>query len=199
MKSLITVEELREEIGAPTRDSAEAGYVADKHLGPIIERAEEAIDDMVAQRLAQYAAESRQPIDDSKFETVQVNLDRVRGMAEGEIPETYYPFTFHPATSEQGRVFEYDRNAESINQSTLFEKRRFRIKGDKVRATPETTSVLYLTVAPKDVLRAAVAADIIPDLNQQIIQQARQMLQARIEEGIRQETDNETWLRSRTQ
>lgn len=184
--SVISVTQLRAEIGGATEDLRDVGGMSDVHLRNIIDRHSELVETGVLSRLVNGEAPPLGTLVQLASLTVAESANNPL-VAEGKIPPQYFPWVFRMIDSS-GNTFDYDRDlflTASMNGGK-FVKRRYTIHGDKVYCMPDAAATHKITVGMYDEVVESVAPDLVEQARQLIIAEAKQMLASRVAEGTRQ-------------
>jgi len=183
---VISVTQLRSEIGGATSDTRDAGGITDTELRNIIDRHEELVETAVVARLASGGHNLTGSL--VTDEAVAVTTDDGNPLvSSAEIPSEYFPWVFK-ATDASGNDISYDPDIfeTASNNGGIFIKRRFCVFGDRIYVLPVGSATIKVIVGDYDEIVSSVAPDIVESATQTIISEARQMLQAKIVEGSRQ-------------
>jgi hypothetical protein len=190
-----SADELRREIGGPTVDTADPGYVSDEMLEAIIQRHhDEAV--KLAEKAAGISTSKLQaPGPQILFEHVPVTMSASTdepGLLEGDIPQEYYPWALR-VEDDQGRGLTYDENITRTVRSAFVARYVYKIVGYKIYTNPEiagegTISTVNVELAlANDLFDHLIDGEILNKINESIIRAGREMLASRIREGMRLE------------
>jgi hypothetical protein len=179
---IITVDALRSQVGNPTADAREPSAVTDEEFGEIIQRIEKTVERRVMNRLEKRVLQDTPVSASHVFEEQEVSLSPADVFASGQIDGTYYPLTYQNATTPDGKVFTFDPNLEA-QTAGYFDRQRFKFVGDRVLVMPKDTDKITLRLPNKTETNKTVGADVIDNANQQIKQEARQMVEAKASVG----------------
>lgn len=194
INNFITVAQLRAEIGKPTLDAADAGFVSDAELEAIIQRYH---DKAVAHAkfLAGERIEAGQmPADRESFVPVTLTLTRSTtqpALLEGTIDPTYYPFVYQ-CQDEDGHEYIYDPNPGKTTNTSFTRRYVYKTVGYKLYVsdgiTEPNAGFLYVHLATNvDVWNYIFEGDMVRRYNEMIITEATQFLNNVITEGSRLE------------
>lgn len=178
---MISVDQLRSEIGSPTADVREAAAVTDGELQNLIDRKTKILDRITKQRMEKRVLQNTPPSATHVFEEEQISLSPNGDVAQGSITTNHYPLTYAPATDGSG-WFSYDSNLETESIG-FFDRRRFKFIGKDVIVIPPDTSSITLRLPEKDKAQKTVAADVIEKVNRKIKEEATQMVQQKAQVG----------------
>lgn len=194
INNFITVAQLRAEIGKPTLDTADAGFVIDTELENIIQRYH---DKAVAH--AKFIAGERieagqMPADRESFVPVTLSLTRSTtqpALLEGTISTDYYPFVYQ-CQDEAGHEYIYDPNPGKTTNTSFTKRYVYKTVGYKLYVSDGITepdaSTLYVHLATTaDVWNYIFEGDLVRKYNDMIIKEATEFLQKVIIEGSRLE------------
>lgn len=184
--SVISVTQLRAEIGGATEDLRDVGGMSDVHLRNIIDRHSELVETGVLARLKQGEIPPLGTLVTMATLTVAASASNPL-VAEGKIPPQYFPWIFRMVDSS-GNSFEYEGDIFLLasNNGGKFTKRRFGIHGDKVYVLPPTGASHKITVGGYSEVLYSMAPDLVEQARQMIIAEAKEMLRTRVAEGTRQ-------------
>lgn len=191
--SLYTVANLRNEIGGPTADTAEYGYVSDSMLQGIIDRYTDEYNDAIEVRIADLMTKNLPLLDEQDLTqvslplTTPVDVGLSSNYKECVISSTYYPYTLTPGYDSDGFVYTNDPNIESTVSLSFITRRRFKIVGSKVVVIPNDITSIVLFLPDKTKVNNRVGAEIEVAFNQMILKDAIVMMDRRVQEGSRLE------------
>lgn len=179
---IISVNQLREEIGDPTTNTQFAGYVSDDMLRGIIDRH---VDWMESQALQRLEEGTRKPV--KQTDPVEVSLENrteLPGIAVGNLGENYFPYAtegvVQSPSDHQGKSLDWQpnliREAQKIfhNGAYLFD-----IEDDDVLVYPETIERVTVFAPSRTKAVEEIMADMVSEINNNIINKARTMMEAR--------------------
>ena len=181
LPEIISVEDLRQEIGDPTENPQFASYISDETLQHIIDRHVDWLESQAFQRLKENRAK---PVKQTEQVTLECTQDSsVPGLTVAQLDDGYFPYgregvVVGPA-EHAGQTLEYTFNLFQRVKKSFHEFYGFDIENNVVLVSPaEVTDVtLYL---PKRIYAVReIMADTISDVNANIIERARQAQQAR--------------------
>jgi hypothetical protein len=194
INNFITVAQLRAEIGRPTLDVADPGYIADTELEKIIQRYhDEAV--AYAKFLAGERIEAGQlPADKESFVPITISLSvsaTQPGLMEGTITDTYYPYVYQ-VQDEAGREYVYDANPGKTANTSFTRRFVYKTVGYKVYVSkgvtvPNPTTAYVHLATNADVWNYLFHGDLVRDYNNRIIAEATEFLNKTINEGVRLE------------
>lgn len=190
IQGFITVAQLREEIGRPTLDTADPGYIPDTALSAIIERhREEALKE--AERMASAATErGLAPGPRELFEPIVVSLSASTlhpSIHEGTIPSSFHPWCLS-AVDQHGRQLHYDEDIVKTANTSFVIRRVYKVVGNLVYVFSQTPTSVVLKVAPKEKLYDhLISGEIINRFNRAIVETASRYMERVTREGIRLE------------
>lgn len=186
-EGIITVDQLRSEIGSPTADVRDPVAVTDEELHNIITRNEKILDQTILARLEKRALESVPASDQKAHEKAQISLTDEGTHAEGKVESRFYPVTFYQATSNN-QFYEYDPNLQA-ESTGFFDRRRFRFSGRRILVIPSDTDPITMRLPVKVKVRRRMG-DLVAKANNKIIQRAVKMVEAKRSEGLRLEEED---------
>lgn len=181
-EGIISLDQLRSEIGSPTADPREAAAVLDEELQSIIDRGKTEMKNRVKARLEERVMKNTAPSASRIMERVGVPLKTGGRFAEGSVPPSYYPMSFGTATSEDEKLYSFESSLD-VESNGFFDRRRFKFVGNGVIVIPSDTEKLYMRLPNKTETNKSVGAEVISAVNQKIIQQATQMVQKKAQVG----------------
>lgn len=181
---IIGVDQLRDEIGDPTTNTQFAGYVSDVMLQNIIDRHIDWLESQAHQRVQEGQAKPVKRVD-----PVTISLSEqstMPGVATGPLSADRFPYATEgiiTSPSEyEGESLDYKPNLIREAKKVFYDAFFFDIEDDTVIAYPNDVTEVTLFCPPKDKAVREIMADMFAEVNQNIIQRARQMMQAREEE-----------------
>ena len=194
INNFITVAQLRAEIGKPTLDAADPGYIADVELERIIQRYH---DEAVAHAkfLAGERIEAGQmPADRESFVPISLALtvsSTQPGLMEAIIADTYYPFAYQ-VQDETGKEYVYDPNPGKTSNTSFTRRYVYKTVGYKLYVSkgitvPNPTNVYIHLATLADVWNYIFEGDMVRNYNNAIIAEATEFLNRTIVEGSRLE------------
>jgi hypothetical protein len=186
IEGIISVEQLRSEIGSPTSDVRDVAAVSDDELKGLIQRFTKNLHQSILSRLEKKAIESVPHGNHKTHEKVTIHLESKGAYASNNIPDPFYPITFFEAYDpDKGKWFEYDPNMQA-ESTGFFERRRFRFSGENVMVIPSDTDRLELQLPKKNAVHNQMG-DLIGQTNSQIIKAASRMVELKTQRGQRLE------------
>lgn len=187
---LFTVQQLRWEIGDPTKDPTEAGWVSDEMLQGIIDRHVDA-----AVREATLGLQASSPlfslaIDGKELIVAGVEVPFTPGVVKITVPDGYFqvPSTLHAA--ESSLPYSYDVNILTTVYTDPFpaNRKRFGMLEGTLVATGTDAELFVGTFHDiEDALVSILGTEAATKINNRILNDARMMLAWRIKEGNRLE------------
>jgi len=184
---VITVDELREQIGGPAATDTNAdSYTPDETLEHIIERTvEEAIHSFEEQIQQQRPAGELA----HHVEKVEVDLSSEGEVAEGEIPAAYMPFSFDWGLIDGQRAEQKD-DVRFHAQNNPFSPKGYQITGRRVEVVPDSADAIELKLIQKQVAREAFLKTKMSEVNDRIYKRAASVVKARTKQKQQIDQDN---------
>lgn len=184
---IITSAQLRAEIGDPSADPTSVTYLADSVLDTLISRYNTIALSMVDEKRANLSAEE---IESFRPQAVQVTqtaaVGTPTGVAQSSIASTYFPHVFKAVASdgtELHRDPEITVTAElsvSFTGDAAWTPYRFWNEGTVLFTLPTSETTVYIYVVPIAVIEERIENEVVIDINNQIIQAALRMVEARL-------------------
>jgi len=187
-EGIIRLDELRREIGDPTKDSTAPGWIGDNMLQDIIDRNVVALFGLINQRLIQMEQSGVPLVNSLELEKIDIDVDpsdEVVNLSEGVIDEDIYPWAFRVTDGESGKSYFRDDHIELAEASSYFSKRRYTTRGNILYVTPADSLTLKMWGAKIDDIVSTVGAEFLSAVNDRIKAESFAMLNARISEGSR--------------
>lgn len=180
-EGIIGVDQLRQEIGDPTTNTQFAGYVTDDMLENIIDRHEEWLEDQSLQRINK-GQES--PVFQTYPHTVSLSKNnRFPGLAHGTLDSHYFPYSTEALITSpsnyEGEPLDYDPTLIDNKKKIFYDGFFFDVKNRDVLVYPEDITEATVFVPLWDEAVGEIMGDMISEVNNNIINRARQMLEAR--------------------
>lgn len=189
IQGLIDIVQLRAEIGSPTKDQSEPGYVSDDMLQEIIDRHEEEATRMADALVNASVMETGLPGPASIFEEVEIQTTSNGPVYVGTIDEQYYPQPLKVVDNEDVSLVR-DPNVFRTANTAPFDRYAYQVVGNKIEAISKDPSELKCQLAIKSRLYSHyIQGEILNNFNNAIINAATTMLSKRIAEGTRLEQD----------
>lgn len=184
IEGVITVQELREEVGDPTTDVRFAGNVTDEMLKGIIDRHTAQLERLALQRLEEGR---RKPVKDLTPVQVDVSTDTAfPGLGKGRINGNYFPYAtkciVQTPSEHQGRSLQFDGDIMNTVGKSPFTKYRFSIEDQELIISPSDVTKVTVMLAKNEDAIAEMTADVLDETNKSIIESARFMIEARAAE-----------------
>lgn len=191
---LITVSDLRERIGGPSNNPNSESYVTDAMLTSIIDHKREIASEIVERKMESLTNDQIKGMDIT-FDIVDIAVVASDFVAQGVIPDDNLPVEFRVIDSS-GNHYEYDIDiygTANINAGTGFTKRRYDFLGNDLRIIPNTNQNMKMWLPTKDEIRQILVVDVIEQVNNDIINEARKMIRDRVAvaQGFKVEAQNE--------
>lgn len=175
MLEIITVDQLRKEIGDPTRGKRFADNVQDAYLQEIIDfHTNNAVES------ARALLSSSDLSGSTLFQPVSISLTGT-DVKKGAIPPTYFPFAIK-AIGGSGKPLDAVRGLEHVVYSSPVTVYGFDIHGANVFVSPSTETTVTLYLANEDALIKEYAAAVVDNARKAIIKEASDML-VRLQQG----------------
>lgn len=179
---IITVDQLREEIGDPTTNSQFASYVTDDMLRGIIDRHVSWLENQALQRLKEG---TQKPI--SQTDAVEIDLkgqSHLPGVASGTLRDFYFPYAtegvVQSPSEHAGNSLDWNPNLYQKTQKIFYNGAYFfDIEDRDVIVYPSDVDKITLHCPPTEHAVQEIMADMVTDVNANIIERATQMIQAR--------------------
>lgn len=187
-EGIIKVDELRREIGDPTKDSTAPGWMGDNMLQDIIDRNVIALFGLINQRLIQMEQSGVPMVNSLELEKVSVDVapsDEILNLSQGTIEEDIYPWAFRVTDGESGRSYFRDDHIELAEATSYFAKKRYTTRGSILYITPPDSITLTMWAAKIDDIVSTVGAEFLTGINDRIKAESLAALQARVVEGTR--------------
>lgn len=191
----ITVAELRSEIGKPTLDTADPGYIADIELEKLIQRYHDDAVEMARRMADERLVTGQLPASRRVFSSVAIALSASvtqPRLLEGTIGTTYYPFVLQ-AQDNTGREYIFDDNPGKTVRTSFTQRYVYRLVGRQLYVSPgantrpdPTTLNVHLALE-SDVWNFLFDGEMVRNYNALIITEASVMMDRIIKEGIRLE------------
>jgi hypothetical protein len=184
LPEIIDVDQLREEVGDPTTNSQFGSYVSDSMLQGIIDRHVDWLESQTHQRLKEGAAKPIKRVNPVSVDLAEENA--FPGLASGTLDPDYFPYATEgiitsPSTYS-GEALDYKRNLIRESKKVFYDAYFFDIENNTVLVTPKDVTKVTLFCPTRNMAIREVMADVISDVNANIIQRTRQMIQAREQE-----------------
>jgi len=191
---LITLADLRQRIGGPGTNVNSASYVSDTHLQNIIDLKKAVAEEIVERRMEMLTDEQIAEMD-LKYDPIPIAVTAGTLLASSFTPDANLPVHFK-AIAANGRPLTPDPDIYSTASNYAgsgFTKYRYFIVGNDLRVLPNTSQTITIWLPALDAVRQILVADIIDQINLEIVQEARQMLQDRVNvaSGFKIEAQNE--------
>ena len=174
---LISIEELREEIGRPANNVGDAlSYTPDSVLKGMRDR-------IVRERLQSIEEQVHQarPVGELAHLTdrVEIPLQRDGQVAIGRIPDSYMPFAFDWGVVNDERVerFEDLRWRAATNP---FNPKGYEIVGTTIEVLPKNATTIDVKLIRKKEARRAMFVAQLPEINNAIVKRGVNVVQARM-------------------
>lgn len=182
---IITVDQLREEIGDPTTSTQFASHISDSTLQAIIDRH---IDWMESQSLQRIEEGTRKPVERTEPVEISVSTNSTNpGLTVGQIGSSYFPYATEGVIRDpmdyRGDALDWQPNLFRESQKIFFNgARMFDIENRNVLVYPSDVDAITLYLSTKENAIREIMADQIAKVNDRIIERARMALQARTQE-----------------
>lgn len=187
-EGIIKLDELRREIGDPTKDSTAPGWIGDNMLRDIIERNVIALFGLINQRLIEMERTGIPLVNSLELKRITVTVEpssTLLNLSEGTIDEDVYPWAFRVTDGENGESFSRDDHIELAEATSYFAKRRYTTRGTTIYVTPPDSLTLTIWAGTINDIVATIGAEYLAPTNDRIKAESFAMLQARIAEGDR--------------
>ena len=179
---LITLADLRQRVGGPSANPNSASYVSDTHLQNIIDLSREEAEEIVERRMESLSNDQLLAMD-SVFDPVNVSMTAGNVVATGNIPEDNLPVV-KKAYLNDGTHLEFDDDIHGTGgiytSDCGITKYRYNVQGDTAYTLPNNSGTVVMLLPTKDEVRQILVADIISQVNAEIVNNARVMIQDRI-------------------
>ena len=188
---IIEYDQLRKEMGDPTLDSSEAGWVSQEMLENIIQRHHDEAVDLAEAMIAQASSEGKSPGPQELFVPIEIPLTAstdLPGVKEGTVPVLYAPYITKAEADERSLDYDDDIYKTLNTDPFALSRKRYQILGRKVYVLPALTTTATCFLALKTKLYDHIlSGDLLAMINAKILAAAKTMLAARIAEGKRLE------------
>lgn len=192
--NFITVAQLRAEIGRPTLDAADPGYVADVELERIIQRYHDEAVSHARFTAGERVEAGQLPIDKESFVPISLALTvstTQPGLMEATIGATYYPFVYQ-VQDQSGHEYVYDANPGKTTNTSFTRRYVYKTVGYKLYVSngitvPNPTNIYVHLATLVDVWNYVFDGDMVRKYNDMIIKEATQFLAKAVAEGSRLE------------
>lgn len=193
---IITLQELRDQIGKPTEDGSEYGNIQDDELTSIIDRWTNVFDQTIDQRIREHVQKGIPLLDESMMDEVEIPLSAFANsnldvLKKGTIDAAYYPYTTLPGFDDD-YFYAYDKNIELTSSTSWVERRRFGFRDSQIIVIPNDATEITVFLPRLSDVKDVLGADLYDDINNSIIREAERFMDRTIKEGARQEFDELT-------
>lgn len=179
---LIDVTDLRQRVGGPSANPSSDSYVSDTHLQNVIDLVRDEGEEIVERKMETLSNEQILAMD-SVFSEVSITVTAGSVVATGDIPADNLPVVMK-AYINDGTHLENDNDIHTTGNIYTIDcgiiKYRYDIIGDKVLVLPNNTGTVIMHLPTKDEVRQILVADIISQMNNEIVDKARQMIRDRV-------------------
>lgn len=192
---LIGTAQLRNEIGGPSKDTADPGYISDLMLEGVIQRHHDEAVEMAERIAAERVEKTGTPGPYELFEQITFAvLPSVNhpGLWETTIPALYYPRVAQVVDEEEHSLY-YDENIVRTVKTAFVPRYVYKIVGTKIYVNPDfegdrVSGDIHCHVVEKtELYNHLISGDVLNSLNEQIVKDATAMLDKRVKEGTRLE------------
>lgn len=179
---LITVADLRERIGGPSNNPNSESYVTNDQIQDIIDLKREEAEEIVERRMETLSNDELLAMD-SVFSAVNVSVTTGAVVTIGSIPDDNLPVVMKAHLSD-GSPLTLDTDIHGTGVIYTADcgivKKRYSITGNVVHTLPNTTATVVMYLPAKDEVRQILIADIISQVNMEIVKEASSMIRSRI-------------------
>lgn len=185
LDGIITVDQLREEIGDPTTSPQFAGHITDSMLQGVIDNHVDWLEQQTYQRIQEGSAK---PI--KRTDPVEVSVSqnsRIPELASGNLHPNYFPYATEGRVrqpgSYEGKPLDYRPRLSSEARKIWYDEAfMFDIEDRNVLVYPKDVEEITIFLPTVNHAVQEVMSDMMADVNNNIINRARKMVQARTEE-----------------
>jgi hypothetical protein len=184
LSGIISVDQLRDEIGDPTTNTQFAGHITDSMLQGIIDNHVDWLEKQAYQRLQEGKAK---PV--KRTEDVAITLSQnapFPELATGTLGSNHFPYATEaivksPSTYN-GEPLDYDPRLITKAKKIFYDAFMFDIENRDVLVYPKDVEEITVMVPRLEDAIEEIMGDIFSEVNNNIINRARQMQQARTQE-----------------
>lgn len=186
---------LRVEMGRPTADTTDPGYISTAELEAIIQRHHDNAVEMAKKMASDQIAQGILPASKRLFVPINIVLSQSTNqpsLLEGTIGSTYYPFVIQPM-DEEGREYILDEQIGKTVATTFSQRYVYKVIGRTIYVSPGTNdnldplSINVHLALETNVWNFLISSEILVKLNHDLVNDARQTLASLIQEGDRLE------------
>ena len=196
INNFLTTAQLRQEIGQPTYDTADPGYIPDSFLESIIQRHHDNAVEQARVMAHERVQNNQLPCEKRLFSPVSITLAASANqptLLEGAIGATYYPFVLQVVDSS-GNDYNYDQNVAEKMKTTFTKRYVYNVVGRNIyvgnngNGTNDPSQVYVHLALEDNVWDFLFSGDMVEKYNKEIINEAAYYMDRIIQEGIRLES-----------
>ena len=201
LSDVVTVDEVRVQIGRPSKDPLDPGYVADADIEAVVQRVHDEALAAVYAEIETKIARGLPPGPNrlNGFENVDLEVSTtLPGLLEGTIDASLYPWV-HYAENSYGRQLHYDEEVLRTYNTAFVPVYAYKVIGDRIYVTPPGTPgtfapdpgedlfVLVHAPALQELLDHVAGGGILQSCNDRILQTCARTLAGAVQTGTRLE------------